>query len=95
MMLRSIQRFDYAWILLSAYLVFICTIRTNGWSFLVGNNSIGFRTGCILAAILSASAIIRVFAGRFSPRAISKVAIVSLGLLLLGTILFWVRVASG
>jgi hypothetical protein len=94
-MLRSIQRFDYAWILLSAYLVFICTIRTNGWSFLVGNSSIGFRTGCVLAAILSVSAIVRVFAGRSSRSAISKVAIISLALLLLGTILFWVRVASG
>jgi hypothetical protein len=94
-MLRCVSLFDYVGFLLSAYLLFIFTILTNGWYFLVGNSSLGFRAGCILSAILSGLAIVRVFAGRFPSSATSKTAIVSLTLLLLGAILFWMKMASG
>jgi hypothetical protein len=95
-MFRFILEYDYAFFLLSAYLLFACTIFTNGWTFLVSNNSsIGFQSGCILAAILSALAIIRVFARRVRFSLISRAAIVFFALLLLGFILFWVRVAGG
>jgi hypothetical protein len=94
-MLRFINLSDYVGFLLSAYLLFMCTILTNGWHFLVGNSSLGFRAGCILSAMLSGLAIVRVFGGRFPSNTGSKAIIVSLTLLLLGAILFWVKMASG
>jgi hypothetical protein len=92
-MFHFIFRYDYACFLLSAYFLFVCTILTNGWAFLVGNSSIGFQLGCFLAAIFSILAIIRVFARRVSS-IVSRGLIVFFALLLLGIILFWMKVTG-
>jgi hypothetical protein len=94
-MFRSILRSDYILFLISAYLLFAFTILTNGWFFLVGNNSIGFKSGCILSAILSILSIIRVFGRHLPSNTVSKIAIVCFSLLLLGVIAFWLKVTSG
>jgi hypothetical protein len=94
-MFRFVFEYDYACFLLSAYFLFVCTILTNGWAFLVGNSSIGFQSGCMLAAIFSILAIIRVFSKQVQSSTISRSIIVFFALLLLGIILFWVKVSGG
>jgi hypothetical protein len=94
-MFHFILKYDYACFLLNAYFLFVCTILTNGWAFLVGNSSLGFRLGCVFAAIFSILSVIRVFTRRVQFSVLSKSTIIFFALLLLGTILFWVKVTRG
>jgi hypothetical protein len=83
-------QFDYFLMVVVGYLLFTLTILTNGFLFL-GDNSVGFLRGAILALCLEIAAIIRVF-HRQSPTNTHVRALVSLfALILIGVILFWIR----
>jgi hypothetical protein len=92
-MTHLIVRFDHIFLLLGGYLLFIFTVITNGWFFIVGNNSIGFQAGCVFSCLLAAFAIIRVFARPTTKILRATVGFISLPLLC--AILFWIKVTSG
>jgi hypothetical protein len=49
-----IQRFNFLWFVLTGWVVFLLTLYTNGWYFIVGNdNRYGALFGSILAIILA------------------------------------------
>jgi hypothetical protein len=91
--MHYISRFDFIWLLLSGYFIFAFTVLTNGWCFLLGNNStIGFQLGCIISAILAILSIVRVCTGQFFSNKILLLIIVFFSSTLLAVIFSWMLV---
>jgi hypothetical protein len=49
-----VQRFNFLWFVLAGWVVFLLTLQTNGWYFLLGNNNgHGAFAASILAIVLA------------------------------------------
>lgn len=94
-----IQQFNFLWFILAGWVIFLLTLQTNGWYFLLGNNNrYGVLVASALALILAVAGLsisINKVSNQTKRREVLVVHVIAwiLAFLLIGLLVLWIGTA--